>query len=240
MVKSSKGGKGQKKPENGSSGFFGNLWTHQILPLLGSARTYIVTGILAVAVWGWHELNGLIQKYVAASISAELEDEKSLLYTNVSKAIDKMRKLDVGEITTGTFILNNDNPTYPLIVYVPADKNYTAQMLYHVDAPFPACQKVDVVAPEARKTSTLRLDDHFLDLEMVDKSGSSQTPDTEEDASPHQANLRNNLKVFTFQLHPQGAADLSDAQVRDVCSKVSPRLTINFATLVAPTIHMGQ
>jgi hypothetical protein len=244
MAKSPKGGKGGKggtKPETAdASGRFGNLWTNQILPLLGSARTYIVTAILGalsyLAVAGWHQVDGVIQKYVADSISTQLDDEKSPLFLNLSKAMEKMRKSDVGEVTTGTFILTTDEPHY-LILYVPADKKYTAQMLYRAEQPFPACQHVDVVAPDAQKPSPLPLDDYFLDLQKMNKRGSSQTPDTEEDAPRDKASghLRDNLQIFTFQLKMQAAAEMSAA-----CSNVPQRLRISYVTLVAPTIHMGQ
>jgi hypothetical protein len=241
MAKSPKGRKGGTKPETGdASRRSGNLWTNQILPLLGSARTYIITAILGglsyLAVAGWHQVDGVLQKYVAASVSTQLDDEKSPLFLNLSKAVEKMRKSDVGEVTTGTFILTTDEPHY-LILYVPVGENYTAQMLYRADQPFPACQHVDVVAPDAQKPSPLPLDDYFLDLEKINKRGSSQTPDTAEDASRDEASgrLRDNLQIFTFQLKMQAAAELSAA-----CLNVPQRLRISYVTLVAPTIHMGQ
>jgi hypothetical protein len=251
-----KGVKGPSKPMTGekpaaseSAAFVGNIKTTLISPLLGNVRTYIITGTVAgifaagsyLAIAGWHKADKLIQNYVAVAISTQLADENSAFYSNVSKALEKMRKLEVGEISAGTFVLSAENPSYQLFLYVPAEKDYTAVLYYDGNDGWPKCHHVDV---GSREIVPLNLTKRKLDLAEILPSASAGTPENPENskyASDSESGQLSKLHGITFQLKAQAPEELIAAAAKnDPCSLVPQQLRISYVTLVAPAIRMGQ
>ncbi len=178
---------------------------------------------------------------MAAAISTQLADENSAFYSNVSKALEKMRKLEVGEISAGTFVLSAENPSYQLFLYVPAEKDYTAKLYYDANDGWPKCHHVDVVN---RKIVPLNLTKRILDLAEILPSPSAGTPEDLENSkydSDNGSRQLSKLQGITFQLKAPAPEELIAATAKnDPCSLVPQRLRISYVTLVAPTIRMGQ
>jgi hypothetical protein len=244
-----KGGKIQPKPVDADSeGAIGGIKTNFILPLLGNVRTYviaaIVAGILGVASYLIHAADSQIKNYLAAAVSEKLNDEitkkkqtkeEGPLYSAISKAVGNMREFEVGGLNAGRFVLSPSNPTYQLTVYTP-EKDYIAKLYYQVKDINPNCQLVELAF--AGQQSELPMDEHSLDLNRFFEVASAQARQNADfvDRGTASRQIKNNLHVITFQLKGHGVA----LQANDLCAHILQQIDITYATLVAPTIHIGQ
>jgi len=247
MVDPPSGGNNVAAPAT-ATGFSGRSIFDLIFSLVRNFKTYIVAGIVSIASYvgwvAWHAADTQIKNYVAAAISEQLKDDKSVVYMSLSSAMNRMRRSEVGSISVGNFVLTHASPSYTLFIYFP--ENYTGKLYYQFEGNIASnCQRVVLQLPN-QPAKPLSADDHSIDLVKVAQSMSKQAEQLNDNDvvewDEAKKSLRKNLRALTFQLDDR-PAQITPVAVQDggCTSKLQDaRLDVSYVTLVAPSIRLAQ